>query len=134
MWDMIRIELQAHCDQNPTISDWLASVAESSKSLMEEVAELPVTDPRRLAALDPRLIKESISSKHKIHLKVSAHSYLIQDILMIQRCLASLLPVKEGAPIPLKGLFKQMTRKTAIIERNADEEIEYEMFHREAAM
>jgi hypothetical protein len=33
-----------------------------------------------------------------------------------------------------RGLFKQMARKMVVIERTPDEEIEYQSFHRTAAM
>jgi hypothetical protein len=131
---MVKYELMAACDEDPSISEWLADVARSTdKDLMQELRELPVTDSRRLKALDPQLLRRAISSKRNLHLKVANHFDLVQDIVMIQRCLASSLPVKNGEPIPLRGLFKKLVRKTAIVERFPTEELEYQLFHRDAA-
>jgi len=131
---MVKYELMAACDEDPSISEWLAEVTRSTdKDLMQELRKLPVTDSRRLKALDPQLLRKAISSKKNLHLKVANHFDLVQDIVMIQRCLASSLPVKNGEPIQLRGLFKKLVRKTAIVERFPAEELEYQFFHREAA-
>jgi hypothetical protein len=131
---MAKNELEAQCDLDPSISELLSEIAQNDeKDIVAEASALPVTDPRRLAVLDPRLVRQSISSKKGIHLKVSTQFEIVQNILMIQRCLGSDLPVKTGEPIPLRGLFKKLTRKTAVIERLPSEELEYQLFHRDAA-
>jgi hypothetical protein len=130
---MAEIELQAQCEQDPNISEWLSDIASNNGDVIKEVATLPITDPRRLAALDPQLMRKVISSKKGIHLRVASHFEVVQDMVMIQRCLASTLPVKNGEPISLKGLFKKLVRKTAIVERFPHEELEYQLYHREAA-
>ncbi|KFZ18087.1 hypothetical protein V502_04301 [Pseudogymnoascus sp. VKM F-4520 (FW-2644)] len=48
----------------------------------------------------------------------------IMDMAIIQRSQASVLPVSEGEPIHLRGLFKCITRKTTVVERTPDEEIQ----------
>jgi hypothetical protein len=130
---MIEAELQAHCLLHPETSQWLSEIHKSEKNLMEMVAELSTCDPRRLAALNPALLRRVVNSQHGIHLRVATTLKPIQDMIMIQRSQASSLPTSEGDPIPLRGLFKKMIRKTAIVERTPEEEIEYQYFHREAA-
>jgi hypothetical protein len=108
-------------------------LARKDGNLVHELRALPVLDPRRLAALDPRLLKRALSNKKGVHLNVANIYDFVQDVLIIQRSQASVLPVENGEPITLKHLFKRLTRRTAVIERYPVEEIEYQCFHREAA-
>jgi len=130
---MARIELDTRCQLEPNISNWLMKLAQKDGNLVQELRALPVLDSRRLAALDPRLLRRALSNKKGVHLNVANIFEFVQDVLIIQRCQASVLPVEKGEPVTLKHLFKKLTRRTAIIERHAGEEIEYQHFHREAA-
>lgn len=129
---MVEDELQAHCKQNPDDSDWFLRATGNCHELLDEVEKLPPLDIRRLSVLNPVVMKNIIGSD-TVHVDVSTGLKVLLDYTMIQRSLASTLPVLEGDPISLRPLFKKITRKTAIIERNPDEELEYQLFHRKAA-
>jgi hypothetical protein len=58
---------------------------------------------------------------------------LVLEITMIRRLAGSILPVTAGVPIPLRELFRKEIRKMTRIERRLEEEIEYQLFHRQAA-
>ncbi|PGH03058.1 hypothetical protein AJ80_08753 [Polytolypa hystricis UAMH7299] len=101
---------------------------------MDEVAKLPALDHRILAALNPCHLRHAVQSFKGIHLRVSTRFKPVMDLVMIQRSLASILPVTTGQPMSLRGLFPKIIRKTATIERLPNEEVEYQYFHREAAV
>jgi hypothetical protein len=65
---------------------------------------------------------------------VASYSQAAQEMIMIQRYNASNLPLQNGSPVSLKRLFQKMTRKTAIVERLPADQLEYQIWHREAAM
>jgi hypothetical protein len=130
---MIELELQAHCLSHPEASKWFKEVHRNNDSLIDIIADIPVTDHRRLAALNPTLLRRVVKAQHGVHLSLANTPKPIQDMILIQRSQASILPVSEGDPVSLRGLFKKTTKKTAIVERTPSEEIEYQFFHRDAA-
>jgi len=133
IWLLVEQELAILAEKDEEISSSLYRIISNDEDLVAAVKDLPKTDPRRLAVLNPKLLDRALQSKKSIHLKVSQHLDIIQDILFVQRCQASSLPQKNGPPVPLRGQFQKMTRKTAVIERLPVEELEYQIFHREAA-
>ena len=50
---------------------------------MDEMRQLYPLDPRRLAALDPALIRSALSSKGHVHVRVAITIQLMLDIAMI---------------------------------------------------
>jgi hypothetical protein len=131
---MAEQELQRHVAKTPRASDWLVGIATNQEDLLTKVDELLTTDPLRLAALNPRELSRVLHSKAKdIHRRVLVRFKPVLEMTMIRRSAASFLPVEVGEPIPLRGLFKKKIRKTARIERRLEEEVEYQLFHRQAA-
>jgi hypothetical protein len=129
---MVEIEFEAHCAQNPDHSDWLSRTTTDRDEFLDQIEALPPVDIRRLSVLNPALMRDILRSR-RVHVDVSMGLKVLLDCTMIQRSLASTLPVSEGEPISLRPLFKRVTRKTAIIQRYPEEELEYQYFHREAA-
>jgi hypothetical protein len=129
---MVEIEFEAHCAQNPDDSDWLSRTTTDRDEFLDQIEALPPVDIRRLSVLNPALMRDILRSR-RVHVDVSMGLKVLLDCTMIQRSLASTLPVSEGEPISLRPLFKRVTRKTAIIQRYPEEELEYQYFHREAA-
>ena len=130
---MIELELQTHCLSHPEASKWFKDVHGNNNNLIELIADIPIADHRRLAALNPALLRRVVNAQHGVHLSLANTLKPIQDMVLIQRSQASILPVSKGDPVSLRGLFKKMTKKTAIVKRTPSEEIEYQFFHREAA-
>lgn len=132
LWPMAQTELEAHCQDDNEAADWLRNVHVERLNLLDEVADLDPLDTRRLAVLNPSILKRTLRSQ-KVHILVSTQFKAVLDQVMIQRSLASELPMEKGQPIPLKNLFKKMIRKTATTEFVGAEEIEYQYWHRRAA-
>jgi hypothetical protein len=93
----------------------------------------PESDYRRVRALDPVPLRRAATSLTGLHLSVANKFKETLDLAAIQRSSASVLPVSRGEPIPLRGLFQKIIRKTAVIERQPNEEVEYQYWHRIAA-
>jgi hypothetical protein len=129
---MVQIEFEAHCAQNPEDSDWLSRATTDRDEFLDQVEALPPLDIRRLSLLNPALMRDILRSR-RVHVDVSTGLKVLLDCTMIQRSLASTLPVSDGEPISLRPLFKRVTWKTTIIQRYPEEELEYQYFHREAA-
>ncbi|OBT82958.1 hypothetical protein VE02_08180 [Pseudogymnoascus sp. 03VT05] len=129
LWPMVKIELATRITMDPSIREWI-----DSNDDINAVLSLGPLDPRRLSALDPQRIKDAVRPYKGIHVRVATTLKPIMDLTMVQRSQASVLPVSDGEAIHLRGLFKRLSRKTAIVERTPDETIEYQMFHRTAAM
>lgn len=91
------------------------------------------TDPRRLAVVNLEILKRILKSQRALHVRVAVTLDTILNVAMIQRSRASVLPVYAREPMPMKSLFKKLIMKTALIERDPGEEVEYENFHRQAA-
>lgn len=130
---MAEAELEAHCGLYPHAYKWLQERRTNNDDLMSSLAALPRSDKRRLAAVDPEPLRQVVNSRHHIHLRVSLNVKTPLDIALIQRSSASSLPVSSGDPIPLKGLFKKIVRRTAIVERTPAEDVEHDYFHLDAA-
>jgi hypothetical protein len=129
---MIQAELLGYAETDPAISAWLEEMNDKDQTIAA-VADLPALDKRRLAALNPKLLRRVVTSRKGIHVKVASTCKVLLDMALLQRSLASVLPVSQGEPIALRGLFKKWIRKTAVVERTREEEVEYQFFHREAA-
>jgi hypothetical protein len=130
---MAQNELQAHCEMDHESAQWLSDVRIFDLDLVDEISKLRPSDPLRLAVLNPKNLSKSLNRSGDIHLSVSKQFKCVLDIALIQRSLASVLPVTAGDSIPLRGLFKKITRKTTVIARTPEEEVEYQYFHRQAA-
>jgi hypothetical protein len=130
---MARKDLTEYYNANPEALKWAERVEDNDGVILDEIEDLPATDPRRLVALNPAPLRRVTMSRTGVHLNVAKRFKATLDISTIQRSSASVLPVSQGDPIPLKGLFKKVLRKTAIIERQPDEELEYQYWHRLAA-
>jgi hypothetical protein len=130
---MIEAELKVCCEIDPEISDWLSAIYRDNKDIWEQVVRLEPANPRRLAALDPRLLKRVVTAKTGIHLRVAEAVKPILDMVMIQRSQGSTLPTSDETGVSLKGLFKKMIRQTATVSRRPEEEMEYQFWHRKAA-
>jgi hypothetical protein len=126
LWPNISRDFKALEEKDEYFRKWFDQFTSASKkTLIEEVANLPKADPRRLATLNPSHLRRILSSKENIHLQISENVGAILDIISIQRSSASSLPVSQGEPISLRRIFKKINRKTAFIKRKKDEEIEY---------
>lgn len=127
---MIEAELKVHCEIDPEISEWLCAIYRDNEAIWEKAIRLEPADSRRLAVLDPRLLRRIVTAKTGIHLRVTEALKPILDMVMIQRSQGATLPTSDGS---LKGLFKKMIRKAAIASRRPEEEMEYQFWHRKAA-
>lgn len=133
LWPMAQTEVEALCKVDPEASEWLFNVRNDGLDLVDELRKLPDDDARKLSILDPKPVRTLLNRRTDTHIGVSKYINSVQDLALVQRSLASVLPVSEGDPIELRGMFQKIIRKTAVIERNPDEEVEYQFFHREAA-
>lgn len=134
LWPMAETELTMYVARNPAAGAWLAEIVEAKENVLDIVDDLEPMNPLRLAALNPKALQGSVTRKvDNVHRIVSRRFKPVLELSMIRRSAGSVLPVSVGNSVPLRDLFKKKIRKTAVIERRLDEEMEYQMFHREAA-
>ncbi|OBT86897.1 hypothetical protein VE02_03857 [Pseudogymnoascus sp. 03VT05] len=133
LWPAAKNELAARCLLDHTMLAW-QDAAEATGNIPKATTALHTTDPRRLSIINPEILKRLLKSQRSgLHVRVAGTLDTILNIAMIQRSRATVLPMSVGEPLEMRSLFKRMIVKTAVIERDPSEEIEYQSFHREAA-
>jgi hypothetical protein len=127
-----RAELNKYLRENPakvqTLQEW-----EASKELAERLDQLHRTDPLRLRSVDSKLLMPTVNSKEGIHKKVMAEMNPVLETVMIRRSASSKLENTDGTALPLRNLFKKTIRRTVTVQRLAEDELEYQMYHQVSA-
>jgi len=98
--------------------------------------DLNTNDERRLLAMVPHRIKQIFSTKKGTKLEplhIINRYRATAELTTIRRSSASELFNSDRSKVSLRGIFKKTTRKTAILKRRANEETEYQFFHRTQA-
>lgn len=97
------------------------------------LAKLERLDPVRILAMNPKPLAAIFRDTGSLHLKVTSSFTILLDVICIQRSRASNLPMATGDTIALRPLFKRISYRTASVALKAQEQMEYQMWHRRAA-
>ncbi|KAH0346279.1 hypothetical protein KCU83_g7430, partial [Aureobasidium melanogenum] len=130
---MAAIQLKSFLTNNEPEVDRLKEIRGSNEPF-ERLDSLERTDPLRLYCINAKMLMPIVTADQDvIHKLVMAKLKPVLETVMIRRSASSELPVTEGEPIQLRGMFKKFIRKTVSISRNDEDELEYQLWHREAA-
>jgi hypothetical protein len=131
MWFGASSELSKYTASNPGRAQLLQSWRTKGQ-MYEELDKLEPSDPLRLRAIDPELLKPVVS-KGLVHTQIVSKLKCVLETTMIRRSASSNLPNSTGGTTALRPLFKKIYRRTAKVSRRAGDEYEYQFFHRIAA-
>jgi len=123
-------------EAKPEFQKWYVKLSANNEDVLMALNDLDANDERRLLAMVPHRIKQIFSTKKGTKLEplhVVNRYRATAELTTIRRSSASELFNSDGSKVSLRGIFKKTTRKTAILKRRANEETEYQFFHRAQA-
>ncbi|KAH0288518.1 hypothetical protein KCU62_g5009, partial [Aureobasidium sp. EXF-3399] len=125
-------QLKSFVSNDPSIAAKMQDI-QASDAPFAELDQLDPTDPLRLYAINARLLLPVVNADqdaiHKVVMKLKP----VLETVMIRRSASSELPVTTGEPIKLRDMFKKIVRKTVSVSRIGEDELEYQIWHKQAA-
>ncbi|QKX54988.1 uncharacterized protein TRUGW13939_02078 [Talaromyces rugulosus] len=133
LWPAAREDLYASAETDSRLKKVLQDIEKSRNDPMKVLSKLDLRDPARLELMNTESLAKIFAHREKLHLRVAARFQPLLDLVCVQRSQGSQLNIKSGAPIKLGTLFKKIHYHTAKAQFDPGEELEYQMWHREAA-
>lgn len=125
-------QLKYFVSQDPSIASKMQDI-QASDNPFPLLDALEPTDPLRLYSINAKLLLPVVNTDQDSIHKVVMRLKPVLEVVMIRRSASSELPVTTGEPIKLREMFKKIVRKTVSVSRTAEDELEYQIWHRRAA-
>lgn len=130
LWHSIVRFLQA---LSPEEKQWVKT--HRTYHALADVKTMPESDPRRLVAMDHKIIGKLLHNSRKNKVRIAHDFYVMEDLCFLSRSSSSVLPNADpnSPPVRLRDLTKKHFVRTVAPTRKDREEAEYQLFHLEAA-
>ncbi|RDW62917.1 uncharacterized protein DSM5745_10028 [Aspergillus mulundensis] len=136
LWPAARETLSTYLEMHPDDVEAVDMIKQVCAGAAEiDLPGIDLLNPIRIEFMNPASLTRIFNSRRldDKHLRVATQYCELLDMISIQRSQGSALMSSLGERIPLKSLFKTITYKTAATKLFCTEELEYQLWHREAA-